>query len=101
MPRRIKEVLKAKGVQPGTRNVYLIKWPVSVCVCVCVCVCMYVYIYIYIYIYINNYIENHCSMILYEVCIHTHTHTHTHTEGVANRIRLCNYFCSQRKAAFL
>ncbi len=30
MPRRIKAVLKAKGVQPGTSMVYLIKWPVSV-----------------------------------------------------------------------
>ncbi len=30
MPRRIKTVLKAKGVQPGTSKVYLIKWPVSV-----------------------------------------------------------------------
>ncbi len=30
MPRRIKAVLKAKGVQPSTRKVYLIKWPVSV-----------------------------------------------------------------------
>ncbi len=30
MPRKIKEVLKAKGVQPGTSKVYLIKWPVSV-----------------------------------------------------------------------
>ncbi len=28
MPRRIKAVLKAKGVQPGTSKVYLIKWPV-------------------------------------------------------------------------
>ncbi len=31
MPRRIKAVLKEKGVQPGTSTVYLIKWPVSVC----------------------------------------------------------------------
>ncbi len=38
MPRRINAVLKAKGVQPGTSKVYLIKWPVSV----------YIYIYIYI-----------------------------------------------------
>ncbi len=30
MPRRIKAVLKTKGVQPGTSKVYLIKWPVSV-----------------------------------------------------------------------
>ncbi len=30
MPRRIKAVLKAKGVQPSTSKVYLIKWPVSV-----------------------------------------------------------------------
>ncbi len=29
---RIKAVLKAKGVQPGTSQVYLIKWPVSVCI---------------------------------------------------------------------
>ncbi len=40
MPRRIKAVLKAKWIQPGTSNVYLIKWPVSI----------YIYIYIYIYI---------------------------------------------------
>ncbi len=46
MPRRIKSVLKIKGVQPGTSKVYLIKWPVRVCVCVCL-----IYIYIYIYIY--------------------------------------------------
>ncbi len=38
MPRRIKAVLKAKGVQPGTSKVYLIKRPVSVSV--------YIYIYI-------------------------------------------------------
>ncbi len=31
MPRRIKAVLKTKGVQPGTSKMYLIKWPVSVC----------------------------------------------------------------------
>ncbi len=30
MPRRIKGVLKANGVQPSTSKVYLIKWPVSV-----------------------------------------------------------------------
>ncbi len=30
MPRRIKAVLEAKGVQPGTSKVYLIKWPVIV-----------------------------------------------------------------------
>ncbi len=30
MSRRIKAVLKAKGVQPGTSKLYLIKWPVSV-----------------------------------------------------------------------
>ncbi len=34
MPRRIKAVLKAKGVQPITSIVYLIKCPVCVCVCV-------------------------------------------------------------------
>ncbi len=45
VPRRIKAVLKAKGVQPGTSKVYLIKWPVSVCVCICV----YIYIYICIH----------------------------------------------------
>ncbi len=28
MSRRIKAVLKAKGVQPGTSKVYLIQWPV-------------------------------------------------------------------------
>ncbi len=33
-----------RGVQPGTRKVCLIKWPVSVCI----------YIYIYIYIYQND-----------------------------------------------
>ncbi len=30
MTRRIKAVLKAKGVQPGTSKLYLMKWPVSV-----------------------------------------------------------------------
>ncbi len=30
MLRRIKAVLKAKGVQPGTSKVYLIKWSVTV-----------------------------------------------------------------------
>ncbi len=30
VPRRIKTVLKANGVQPGTSKEYLIKWPVSV-----------------------------------------------------------------------
>ncbi len=30
MPQRIKAVLKAKGVQPDTNKLYLIKWPVSV-----------------------------------------------------------------------
>ncbi len=30
MPRRIKAVLKTKGVQPGTSKVYLIKLPVNV-----------------------------------------------------------------------
>ncbi len=30
MPRRIKAVLKGKGVKPGTSKVNLIKWPVSV-----------------------------------------------------------------------
>ncbi len=30
MSRRIKAVLKTKGVQPGTSMVYLIKWQVSV-----------------------------------------------------------------------
>ncbi len=46
MPRKIKAVLKAKGVQPGTSKVYLIKWPVSV----------YIYIYIYIYTHTHTYI---------------------------------------------
>ncbi len=41
MPRRIKLVLKSKGVQTGTSKVYLIKWPVSVYI-------QYIYIYIYI-----------------------------------------------------
>ncbi len=40
MPRRIKAVLKAKGVQPGTSKLYLIKWPVIVCVCVCMYACI-------------------------------------------------------------
>ncbi len=40
--RIIKAVLKAKGVQPGTSKVYLIKWPVSV----------YIYIHTHIHIYI-------------------------------------------------
>ena len=31
MTGRIKAVLKAKEVQPGSSKVYLIKWPVSVC----------------------------------------------------------------------
>ncbi len=44
MTRRIKTVLKAKGVQPSTSKVCLIKWPVSIY--------MYIYIYIYIHIYI-------------------------------------------------
>ncbi len=39
MPQRIEAVLKAKGVEPGTSNVYPIKWPVSV----------YIYTYIYIF----------------------------------------------------
>ncbi len=30
MPQIMKAVLKAKGFQPGTSNVYIIKWPVSV-----------------------------------------------------------------------
>ncbi len=38
MPRIIKAVLKAKGVQPGTSKVYLIKWPVI----------LYIYIYVII-----------------------------------------------------
>ncbi len=49
MQRRIKAVLKAKGVQPGTSKVYLIKWPV--------CVCVYIYIYIYIYIFTKKYLN--------------------------------------------
>ncbi len=60
MPRRIKAVLKAKGVQQGTGKVYLKKWPVNV----------YCSIYffnngdmikkknIYIYIYISKYITS-------------------------------------------
>ncbi len=32
MPQRIKAVLKAKGSQPSTSKVSLIKWPVSVCI---------------------------------------------------------------------
>ncbi len=41
MPRRIKAVLKAKGVQPGTSKVYLKKLPVSVCVCMYACIYIY------------------------------------------------------------
>jgi len=37
MPRRIKAVLKAKGVQPFTSKVYLIKWPVSLHISVVMC----------------------------------------------------------------
>ncbi len=37
MPQRVKAVLKAKGVQPGTSKVHLIKWPVRVCVYVFFC----------------------------------------------------------------
>ncbi len=44
MPRRFRAVLKAKGVQPDTSKVYLIKWPVSVCI--------YIYVYMYMYMYI-------------------------------------------------
>ncbi len=56
MPRRIKAVLKTKGVQPDTSKVYLIKWPMSVCVCVCVCVCICMYVCMYgcVYIYIHT-----------------------------------------------
>ncbi len=50
MPRRIKALLKAKGVQPETSKVYLIKWLMSMCVCI------YIYIYIYIYIGLLLYI---------------------------------------------
>ncbi len=50
MPRRIKAVLKAKGVQPGTSKVYLIKGPVSVYVYIYVYVHMYVCVCIYIYL---------------------------------------------------
>ncbi len=63
MTRRIKTVLKAKGVQPGTSTVYLIKWPV----------CVYIYIYIYICIYVcvinySNYISNFkCRNILFNI----------------------------------
>ncbi len=46
MPRRIKTVLKTKGVQPGTSKVYLIKWPVRVV--------DYRFQYIYIYIFFFN-----------------------------------------------
>ncbi len=46
------EVLKAKGVQPGTSKLYLIKWPVSICIYIYIYIYT-VYIYIYIYIYIN------------------------------------------------
>ncbi len=62
MPRRIKAVLKAKGVQPGTSKVYLTKWPVSVCVYIRVCVCVYIYIYIYIYIYVCMYVYTHTQL---------------------------------------
>ncbi len=44
-PRRIKAVLKTKGVQSGTSKEYLIKWPVSVYP-------LYIYEFIIYYIYI-------------------------------------------------
>ncbi len=37
MPRIIKAVLKAKGVQPGTSKVYLIKWPVILYIYIHIC----------------------------------------------------------------
>jgi len=41
MPRSIKAVLKAKGYQPSSSKVHLVKWHTYTytCVCVCVCVC--------------------------------------------------------------
>ncbi len=48
-------------------QVYLIKWPVSVCVCVCIYMYMYIYsMYIYIYIYIY--------ICIYTVCIYIALH---------------------------
>ncbi len=55
MPRRIKAVLKEKGVQPGTSKVYLIKWPVSLYVLL-----SKYFIWKPIYILENNHaLENH------------------------------------------
>ncbi len=64
MTRRIKAVLKEKGVQPVTSKVYLIKWLVSVCVYICMCVYIYIYIHthwrmIINYVrFISNYLVN-------------------------------------------
>ncbi len=54
MPRRIKTVLKAKGVQPGTSKVYLIKWSVSVCVYYVYLLCIYKYTHMHVYISERN-----------------------------------------------
>ncbi len=63
MPRRIKAVLKTKGVQPGTSKMYLIKWPVSVCVCVCL------YIYIYFFFTLDNFVH---SFPIQDLCLYWH-----------------------------
>ncbi len=52
---RIKTVLKAKGVQPGTSKVYLIKWPVSVYVIgVCALKKLVVFLMVKIYFCANK-----------------------------------------------
>ncbi len=61
VPRRIKTVLKTKGVQPGPSKMYLIKWPVSVYIhYVCVCVNIYIYILNY-YVIITKKCLGHIS----------------------------------------
>ncbi len=41
MTRRIKAVLEAKAVQPGTSKSYIIKWPVSVYIYIYICDCLW------------------------------------------------------------
>ncbi len=50
----LRQFWRQKWGQPGTRKVYLIKWPVSVYICVCVYIYIYIYIYIYMYVYMFN-----------------------------------------------
>ncbi len=77
----IRQFWRQKGVQPGTRKVYLIKWPVSVSV--------HVYVYVYIYIravkrLIASKIKTFVSVIyvflLYVcmLCIYKYTHMHVY-----------------------